>query len=39
MELGPTVISDMGLITRIGFAAIPKFYTDNMSNLQKLIHY
>jgi hypothetical protein len=39
MEMGPTVISDTGLITRVGFAAIPKFYTDNTSNLQKQIHY
>jgi hypothetical protein len=39
MELGPTVISDTWLITRVGFAAIPKFYTDNTSNLRKLIQY
>jgi hypothetical protein len=39
MELGPTVISNTGLITRVDFAAIPKFYTDSTSNLQKLIHY
>jgi hypothetical protein len=39
IELGPTVISDAGLITRVGFAALPKFYTDNSSNIQKLIYY
>jgi hypothetical protein len=27
-RLGPTVISDVGLITRIGFATLPKFYTE-----------
>jgi hypothetical protein len=39
MERSPSVISDTGLIIRVSFAAIPKFYTDNTSNLQKLIHY
>jgi hypothetical protein len=39
IELDPTVISDKGLITRVGFAALTKFYTDNTSNIQKLIHY
>jgi hypothetical protein len=39
IELGPTVISDAGLITRVGFAALPKYYTDNSSNIQKLIYY
>jgi hypothetical protein len=37
IELGPTVISDAGLITRVRFAALPKFYTDNSSIIQKLI--
>jgi hypothetical protein len=37
--MGPTVISDAGLITRIGFAALPKFYIDNLSIIQKLICY
>jgi hypothetical protein len=36
---GPTVISDAGLITRVGFAGLPKFYTDNSSIIQKLIYY
>jgi hypothetical protein len=36
---GPIVISDAGLITRIGFAALPKFYVDNSSIIQKLIYY
>jgi hypothetical protein len=36
---GPTVISDTGLITRVGFAALPKFYSDNSSIIQKLIYY
>jgi hypothetical protein len=36
---GPTVISDVGLITRIKFSALPKFYTDNLSIIQKLIYY
>jgi hypothetical protein len=36
---GPTVISDAGLITRVGFAALPKFYTDNSSIIRKLIYY
>jgi hypothetical protein len=35
----PTVISDAGLITRVGFAALPKFYTDNSSIIQKLIYF
>jgi hypothetical protein len=35
----PTVISDAGLITRVGFAALPKFYTDNSCIIQKLIYY
>jgi hypothetical protein len=35
---GPTVISDVGLITHIRFAALPKFYTDNSSIIQKLIY-
>jgi hypothetical protein len=39
IERGPTVISDTGLITLVGFAVIPKFYTDNTSNLQNLMHY
>jgi hypothetical protein len=39
IELGPTVISDVGLITRVGFAALPIFYTDNSSIIQKLIYY
>jgi hypothetical protein len=39
MELGPTVISDVGLITRVGFAALPKFCTDNSSIIQKPIYY
>jgi hypothetical protein len=39
IELGPTVISNAGLITRVGFAVLPKFYTDNSSNIQKLIYY
>jgi hypothetical protein len=39
IELGPMVISYTALITHVGFAAIPKFYSDNMSILQKLIHY
>jgi hypothetical protein len=38
IELGPTVISDAGLITRVGFAALLKFYTDNSSIIQKLIN-
>jgi hypothetical protein len=38
-ELGPTVISDAGLITHVGFAALPKFYTNNSSIIQKLIYY
>jgi hypothetical protein len=38
-RMGPTVISDTGLITRVGFAALPKFYTDNSSIIQKLIYY
>jgi hypothetical protein len=29
IELGPTIISDTRLITRVGFAALRKFYTDN----------
>jgi hypothetical protein len=36
---GPTIISDAGLITHVGFAALPKFYTDNSSIIQKLIYY
>jgi hypothetical protein len=36
---GPIVISDAGLITRVGFASLPKFYTDNSSIIQKLIYY
>jgi hypothetical protein len=36
---GPTVSSDTGLITRIGFAALQKFYTDNSSIIQKPIYY
>jgi hypothetical protein len=36
---GPTVISDAGLITHVCFAALPKYYTDNSSNIQKLIYY
>jgi hypothetical protein len=36
---GPIVISDVGLITRVGFATLPKFYTDNSSIIQKLIYY
>jgi hypothetical protein len=39
IELGPIVISGAGLITCVGFAALPKFYTDNSSNIQKLIYY
>jgi hypothetical protein len=39
MELGVTVISDIGLITCVGFAAIPKFYIDYTRYLQTLIHY
>jgi hypothetical protein len=35
---GPTVISDVGLITRVEFAALPKFYTNNSSIIQKLIY-
>jgi hypothetical protein len=31
IELGPTVISDTGLITRVGFVGLPKYYTDNPS--------
>jgi hypothetical protein len=38
-ELGPTVISDAGLITRVGFAALPKFYINNSSIIQMLIYY
>jgi hypothetical protein len=38
IELGPTVISDAGLITCVGFAALPKFYTNNLSIIQKLIY-
>jgi hypothetical protein len=38
-RLGPTVISDVGQITRVGFATLPKFYTDNSSVIQKLIYY
>jgi hypothetical protein len=34
-----TVISDAGLITRVSFTSLPKFYTDNSSNIQKLIYY
>jgi hypothetical protein len=33
---GPTVISDAGLITRVEFAALPKFYTDNSSIIQNV---
>jgi hypothetical protein len=36
---GPTVFSDAGLITCVGCAALPKFYTDNWSIIQKLIYY
>jgi hypothetical protein len=36
---GPTVISDTRLITRDDFAALPKCYTNNTGNIQKLIHY
>jgi hypothetical protein len=32
-------ISDAGLITRVRFAALPNFYTDNSSIMQKLIYY
>jgi hypothetical protein len=39
IEQGPTVISDTGLITRVRFAALPKFYIDNSSIIQKLIYY
>jgi hypothetical protein len=39
LHLGYTVISDTGLITRVGFAALPKFYTDNSSIIQNLIYY
>jgi hypothetical protein len=39
IELGPTIISDVGLITSVGFAANPKFYTNNSSIIQKLIYY
>jgi hypothetical protein len=35
---GPTVISDARLITRVRFAALPKFYTDNSSIIKKLIY-
>jgi hypothetical protein len=35
----PTVISDAGLITCVGIAGLPKFYTDNSSIIQKLIYY
>jgi hypothetical protein len=35
IKLGPTVISDIGLITRVGFAALSKICTDNMSNIKK----
>jgi hypothetical protein len=37
--MGPTVISDAGLIIRVRFAALPKVYTDNSSIIQKLIYY
>jgi hypothetical protein len=37
--MGPTVISDARLITRVGFAALPKFYIDNSSIIQNLIYY
>jgi hypothetical protein len=36
---GPTVTSDAGLITRVGFASLPKFYTNNSSIIQKLVYY
>jgi hypothetical protein len=36
IELGPTAISDARLITHVGFAALPKFYTDNSSIIQML---
>jgi hypothetical protein len=36
---GPTIISDAGLITRVGFAGLPKFYTDNSSIIKKLIYH
>jgi hypothetical protein len=36
---GPHSLSDAGLITRVGFAALPEFYTDNLSIIQKLIYY
>jgi hypothetical protein len=39
IELGPTVINDAGLITRVGFVALLKFYIDNSSIIQKLIYY
>jgi hypothetical protein len=39
IELGPRVISDAGLITRVEFAALPKFYTDNSSIIQNLMYY
>jgi hypothetical protein len=39
IELKLTVISDAGLITRVGFATLPKFYKDNSSIVQKQIYY
>jgi hypothetical protein len=37
--IGPHSYSDAGLITRVRFAALLKFYTDNSSIIQKLIYY
>jgi hypothetical protein len=39
IEMGPAVISNAGLITRVEFAAHPKIYINNLSIIQKLIYY
>jgi hypothetical protein len=36
---GPRVIRDARLITRVGFAALSKFYKNNLSIIQNLIYY